>query len=365
MNESPLDLAPCGYLTFSDDGTIREVNRTLEELLNYAPGELTGRRVEDLLPPGGRIFYHTHFFPLLRLHGKADEIYLPLRSKNQQDVPMLVNGVRRPHGGDMLNICVCMAIRQRGRFEDELLQAKRAAEDANRAKDEFLAMVSHELRTPIAAISGWAQMLRRGGLPDSVRLRALDSIERSAQAEARLIEDLLDLSRMATGRLRLTLTPLLLAPVVQAAVDIVRPTAEAKAVALETTFSATDAEVNGDNGRLQQVFWNLLTNAIKFTPEGGTVRVTLNSAGNWVEVQVRDDGRGIDPQFLPYIFERFRQSDGASTSRRAGLGLGLAICRHLIELHGGVIAGHSDGEGKGATFSVRLPLRDGAWYGLG
>jgi signal transduction histidine kinase len=232
--------------------------------------------------------------------------------------------------------------------------ARAEAEEANRHKDEFLATLSHELRTPLTAIMGWSYMLRHAGLDEATALRGLETIERNAKAQAQLVDDLLDISRVITGQLRLSIAPVDLASVVNAAVDSLQPAAEAKGVWLEVTLDPSARHVSGDAGRLQQVVWNVLSNAIKFTEAGGRVGVRLRRAGADVELLVCDDGCGISPEFLPHVFERFRQADGTTTRRHGGLGLGLSIARHLVELHGGTVTAESDGEGRGATFTIRL-----------
>jgi signal transduction histidine kinase len=244
----------------------------------------------------------------------------------------------------------------------ELAQAeRRRAEEANRAKDEFLATLSHELRTPLTAILGWTQMLRSGVLSPAKQARALETVERNARAQTQLIEDLLDVSRIITGKMRLVMQPVQLARVVEAALESVRPAADARDIALEAAFGAqAEAAVSGDPDRLQQVAWNLLSNAIKFTPAGGRVHVRVEREDASLLLEVQDSGQGIRADFLPYVFDRFRQQDGAATRAHGGLGLGLAIVRHLVELHGGSVGVHSAGEGQGATFTVRLPLAPGA-----
>ena len=236
--------------------------------------------------------------------------------------------------------------------------ARAEAEQANRLKDEFLAIVSHELRTPLTAIIGWSHMLKHSGLDEATARHGLETIERNAHAQAQLIEDILDVSRVVAGKLRLNIAPVDLAAVVNAAIDSVQLAAESKGVRLEVVLDPSARRVSGDAGRLQQVIWNLLANAIKFTEGGGAVCVRLRRAGRDVEVVVSDDGCGIDADFLPYIFERFRQADATTTRRHGGLGLGLAIVRHLVELHGGTVGAESEGEGKGSTFTIRLPLAE-------
>jgi CheY-like chemotaxis protein/anti-sigma regulatory factor (Ser/Thr protein kinase) len=236
--------------------------------------------------------------------------------------------------------------------------ARSEAERATRLKDEFVATMSHELRTPLNAIVGWASILRRDRRPDTVG-QGVEVIERNAKLQARMVEDLLDMSRILSGKLAMELQRTDLSLVIAAAVAAVRPVADAKSVRLQTTISAT-RPVNGDSGRLQQVVWNLLTNAIKFTPHEGTIVVLVREVASEgtpsVEISVRDTGQGIDPKFLPYVFDRFRQADASTTRRHGGLGLGLSIVKSLVEMHGGTVDAESLGEGQGTTFTVRLPL---------
>ena len=243
-------------------------------------------------------------------------------------------------------------LRRREVERDRLLER---AEAANRAKDDFLATLSHELRTPLTAILGWAGMLRSGRLGAGEREQALEVIQRNARLQRQLIDELLDVSRIVAGKLELELAPTDLRAVVTAAVDTMRPAAEAKGIALECIARDTRPVVNGDSGRLQQVFVNLLSNAVKFTPAGGRVEIAIDIVDGRAEVSVTDTGRGIDPAFLPHIFDRFRQGAVPLTSR-SGLGLGLAIVHHLVLLHGGTVRAESAGEGRGARFVVTLPL---------
>ncbi|MEN3331003.1 MAG: hypothetical protein V7641_368 [Blastocatellia bacterium] len=236
-------------------------------------------------------------------------------------------------------------------------QAARAeAETANRAKDEFLATVSHELRTPLNAILGWARMLRAGQLDEATTARAFETIERNAKAQAQLIADLLDVSRIASGKLRLDVRSVDLVSLIEAALDSVQPAADAKGIRLQAVLDPRAGPVSGDSDRLQQVVWNLLSNAIKFTPKEGRVQVRLERINSHIEITVSDTGKGINRDFMPYVFDRFRQADGTLTRAYGGLGLGLAIVRHLVELHGGMVHAYSAGEGRGAAFTVRLPL---------
>lgn len=245
------------------------------------------------------------------------------------------------------------------RLRVSLLQeqmARTEAEHANRLKDEFLATVSHELRTPLHAVLGWVHMLRSGSLDETMAARAIETIERNAKSQAQLVEDILDVSRVITGKLRLNIAPVDVAAIINSAIDAVQLAAESKGIQLEVTFDPLARRVSGDSGRLQQVVWNLLSNAIRFTPAGGRIEVRLERAGTDAQIKVSDTGEGIHQDFLPFIFDRFRQADGTSTRKHGGLGLGLAIVRHLVELHGGTVEASSPGMGGGATFSVKLPL---------
>jgi len=236
-------------------------------------------------------------------------------------------------------------------------QAARAeAERANRTKDEFLATLSHELRTPLTAILGWTHLIRGGNLDDSMMGRALETIERNARSQSQLIDDLLDVSRIITGKLALDFHPVELSAIIEATIDTLRPMAEAKSIRVEPQLKTSHCMVAGDPARLQQVVWNLFSNAVKFTPEGGNVEVGLMCDEKHVELEVKDTGQGISEEFLPYIFDRFRQADGTTTRKHGGLGLGLAIVRHLVELHGGTIHAESEGSGQGSTFTLSLPL---------
>jgi len=235
-------------------------------------------------------------------------------------------------------------------------EARAEAEESNRLKDEFLATVSHELRTPLTAILGWARMMDSENLDPEQRQRAIQTIQRNAKAQAEIVDDILDVSRIITGNLYLSLEPTELMPIIEAAINVVRPTAEAKRIQIEIDFAHEPALVSADPHRMQQVVWNIVANAVKFTPAGGHVRVRTFQTEGHANLQVTDTGQGISAEFLPHVFERFRQADSSTTRLHGGLGLGLAIVRHLIEIHGGSVRAQSDGEGKGATFIITLPL---------
>ena len=255
----------------------------------------------------------------------------------------------------IFNDCVLMPMRQRNQYEDEILRAKKEAEDATRAKDEFLSVVSHELRTPLNGILGWAQILQSRNPDAETVKRAVEAIVRGARAQSKLIEDILDFTRIISGKLRLEVQQVDLIMVVESAIDVVAPAANAKDIRLQTVLDS-NGYVSGDAARLQQVLWNLLSNAIKFTPKGGRVQIRVERVNSSVEISVSDTGKGISADFLPFVFERFKQSDTSTTRRFGGLGLGMAITRHIVELHGGTIRAESEGENLGATFTVSLPV---------
>lgn len=260
-----------------------------------------------------------------------------------------------------LIMIIAARLRQVEQRRAELLalerQAREEAERAGRMKDEFLATLSHELRNPLSAIVGWAQVLHTQPLPPQV-VRGLEVIERNARAQTRIVDDLLDMSRISAGMARLDIRNVDLQKVVDAAILPIQPAAHAKRITIDRVAAASLLTASCDPDRLQQVIANLLTNAVKFTPEGGWIEVRLEHRPPHVEISVRDNGIGIDPGFLPFVFDRFRQADPSSTRQHSGLGLGLSICKQLVELHGGTIRASSDGTGKGSTFTIRLPVSD-------
>ena len=281
-------------------------------------------------------------------------------------VPLVANGralgvmtfvtseSQRSYDGE--DLLVAQAVAERAAVAVDNARAYADARAANRAKDEFLATLSHELRTPINAIMGWGQILQSGIVDPSKTAHALEAIVRNAAAQARLIEDLLDLSRIISGKLRLDVELVDLGSVASAAVLTIEPASQVKGLRVDTVVEDGAARVYGDRQRLQQAVWNLLSNAVKFTPRGGSVQIHVRRAGSQVEIAVSDTGEGIRPEVLPFVFDRFRQADSSSTRPHAGLGLGLAIVRHIVELHGGTVHAASDGPGRGATFRLRLPI---------
>ncbi len=251
---------------------------------------------------------------------------------------------------------------QKARLDAEIARneaemAQRTAETANRAKDEFLMTLSHELRTPLNAIQGWASLLSSGKLDEETAMQAVETIERNAWTQTQLIADILEVSRIITGKMVLDLHPIDPAPIVTAALKAVEPAAQARNIVLESHLEGEPLLVSADSARMQQIVWNLLSNAIKFTPRGGKVSLALQRRDSFVEIMVKDTGEGIAPEFLPHVFDRFRQADSSDTRIHGGLGLGLAIVRHLTELHGGTVRAESPGLGQGATFIVSIPIR--------
>jgi signal transduction histidine kinase/ActR/RegA family two-component response regulator len=289
--------------------------------------------------------------PLRReLDGKVQERHLTL----------CYSALRQEGGQAGVLVTVFETTRHREEAARREQVARLEAEAANKAKDEFLAVVSHELRTPLGAILIWTQLLRQENVDEGTVARALGIIERSTKTLAQLLDDLLDVSRIVSGKIRLEQRSVDLPSVLQVAVEAAQPSAEQKGLRISSILERPLVPVSGDPGRLQQVVGNLLSNAIKFTPSGGAIEVRLDRAGTQARIQVTDTGLGIRPDFLPYIFEHFRQADTTSTRENRGLGLGLAIARHLVELHGGAIEAESPGEGQGASFTITLPLIEGA-----
>jgi PAS domain S-box-containing protein len=351
-----LDSAPCGFVVVGDDGYIRVANATAAEMLGAEEAQaLVGRHVDALLSVPSRIFYQTHVFPTLRLQGQVHEVYVGLIGRDGEEVPVLLNAKRRIEGERQVSDWVLAPMRQRNELENEILKAREVAEASSRAKDQFLALISHELRSPLTAILNWATLLSQTE-PDAATLkRGLQAIERNARVQSRLVDDILDQVRSQTGKLRLELAELDVRPILSDVLEGAAPAALAKSVQLEGDLSSEKLIVRADPNRLQQVFWNIVQNAVKFTPPGGHVRATARPSDSWVEAEITDTGRGISPAFLPHLFERFRQEDGASDRAEGGLGLGMAITRTLVELHGGSIWASSPGLGHGSTFIVRLP----------
>ncbi|HSE99201.1 MAG TPA: PAS domain-containing protein, partial [Blastocatellia bacterium] len=276
------------------------------------------------------------------------------RGRTIGTISLAITQSRRPYEAADLTLAEELAYRAALAVDNARLY--REAQESSTAKDEFLATISHELRTPLNAILGWMRLLKNDRLDQASRERALETIERNTKLQAQLVEDLLDVSSIITGKLHLDVRPTDLATVIKAAIDSVRPAIDAKAIEIVTSLDAKAGPVSGDPARLQQVVWNLLSNAIKFTPTGGRVEIKLERADSNIELSVSDTGEGIKPEFLPQVFDRFRQGDSALTRKHGGLGLGLSIVRHLVEMHSGTASARSDGVGHGATFVLRLPV---------
>jgi signal transduction histidine kinase/CheY-like chemotaxis protein len=368
----------CAVDVIEDDGGIRRVAAMCVDRADQLSREFEARYSIDDDPPHGTLNVvrtgRSEFFPEV-----SDDVLLAVARDQQHRDVLRALGVRSvmvvplQARGRTLG-AVTLGTAQSGRqytradlvFGEELARRAaqaidnaslyREAQEANRSKDEFLAMVSHELRTPLTAILGWARLLRTRSCDAETSTRALESIERNARAQAQIVDDLLDVSRIITGRLRLSVRPLDLASVAEEAMLAVRPAVDAKAIALTTSLPRQTAAFVGDPDRLQQAVWNLLSNAVKFTSPGGRIDVEVSRRLDHAEITVRDTGRGIRADVLPHVFERFRQADSASSRAHSGLGLGLAIVRHIVELHGGTVHAESGGEGRGAVFSIRLPV---------
>uniref|UniRef100_A0ACD5GW74 ATP-binding protein n=1 Tax=Desertifilum tharense IPPAS B-1220 TaxID=1781255 RepID=A0ACD5GW74_9CYAN len=344
----------------SPEGTpsqLIEVNEQACHKLGYSREELLQMSVTEIIDS-------TSVTPLVTLEKLKSEKHVVIesvhRTKAGQCIPVEVSATLFTLNGlpTVQSICRDITERKRAEAEREQLwewerQARAQAEDANRIKDEFLAVLSHELRSPLNPILGWVRLLRSRQFDSATTDKALEIIERNTKLQAQLIEDLLDVSRILQGKMLLNVIALNMIVPLEGALETVRLAAEAKAIALETHLEA--GEVLGDPMRLQQAMWNLLSNAIKFTPPGGRIEVRLQTIGDELQIQIKDSGKGIAPAFVPHVFEYFRQEDGSTTRQFGGLGLGLAIVRHLVELHGGRIYAESAGEGLGATFTVRLP----------
>ncbi len=336
-------------------GRVSGWNAGAERLTGYRSDEVLGREIGFLRLPedprqGGEL-------DLARRDGRYEDEGWRLRRDGGRFWANLVVSRLRDEDGHVPGFSVLLRdLTDRKRLEDELQERAAELADANRIKDEFLATLSHELRTPLNAILGWIHLIRTRNLDGKQVARGLETVERSARQQSQLIDDLLDVSRIITGKLRMNARAMPVAPVVESAIEAVRPAAAARKISIETRLSATDAEVFGDPDRVQQIVWNLLSNAIKFTPEGGHVEVTLDQHGGCARVLVEDDGEGISPSFLPLVFQRFRQANSSNTRRHGGLGRGLGIVRHLVELHGGAVQAESAGPGLGAKFTVELPL---------
>jgi len=336
------------FISIDSEWRYQYVNPRAEQLFQKTREELIGRSMWEVFPPNPDSQYYqcAHKALAEQVTVEYEDFYPPLNIWLAVRFYPCNNGLT----------AYFQDITVRKQSEEALRQQAEELSQANRMKDEFLATLSHELRSPLNAILGWAHLLGSRNFDAVTSARAIETIERNAKSQLQLIEDLLDVSRIIRGQLHLNVRPLELVAVIESAVDTVRPAADAKAIQLQAVLDPMAGQISGDAERLQQVIWNLLTNAIKFTPKGGRVQICLKRTNSHVEITVSDTGQGIAADFLPHVFDRFRQADSSITRSYSGLGLGLAIVRHLVELHGGIVRAESQGEGQGATFIVQLPL---------
>ncbi|HEY9748393.1 MAG TPA: response regulator [Allocoleopsis sp.] len=340
-------------------GNFLRCNRALTQLVRQPVEEIIGCSQQALME---QCLGYTGVTPFTRVQSSQQRESQEVQSSDRWFL-ITVDPVFDEQGNFTGAVYLLTNITEQKRAEAERIQllnreqqARAEAEAANRVKDEFLATLSHELRSPLNAMLGWTRLLNTRKFDAATTARAMETIERNARSQAQLVEDLLDVSRIIQGKLRLNVRPIELKSIIEAAIETAGPAAEAKEIRLQSVLDSTSGCVAGDSDRLQQVIWNLLSNAIKFTPKGGRVHVRLERVHSHIEVSVSDTGQGISPDFVPYVFDRFRQADSSITRSYSGLGLGLAIVRHLIELHGGTVEAYSPGPGEGSTFIIKLPL---------
>lgn len=352
-----LDSAPGGFLAFTDDGTVQTINQTLLDLLDRSRDAVEGHSIENLFSPGAKLFYNTHLFPLLQMQGRIEEVYLSFQTGTDDTVQCLLNADRTTRDGAPINEILCLRFEERNEYEEEILRAKQAAEEANRAKDKFLSTVSHELRTPISTIKSLTQYLSmgvRGPVTDDQK-DYLQRIEGAADYLDRLINDILDFARLETGSIETTLQTVHLGQAFQRVESLLEVRFQKARLAYERALASSDLQVRADPDRLQQILLNLLTNAIKFTPEGGTVSLTADADEEEVHIRVQDTGVGIDADEQSHIFDPFSQAhDKSASNAENGIGLGLAISNDLAEAMNGTLTVDSSPE-QGSTFTLTLP----------
>ena len=361
----PADLLYTAIVDSSDDAivskdlhsTVKSWNQGAERIFGYSAEEMIGRSIVQLLPPD-RLDEEVHILARLQRGERVEHYETRRRRKDGSliDVSLTISPIRNAAGTIVGASKIARDITEQKEALRKLAEAHEDLKRADRVKAEFLATLSHELRTPLNAILGWVQILKNGASPEDIA-EGVPIIERNVRAQAQLIEDLLDMSRIEAGKVSLEIQPLDLVGVVSAGIETVRPAALAKEIRLTSAFSSITGTVMGDKNRLQQILWNLLTNAIKFTPRHGSVHVVIKRVSSHVEISVTDSGHGIEPEFLGQVFDRFRQADSSTTRRHGGLGLGLSIVKHLTELHGGTVSVTSEGAGCGSTFVINLPLQ--------
>ncbi len=339
------------------DGVVTSWNKAAERIFGYTSDEMVGRPISILFPPD-RQNEEPAILERLRRGERVDH-YETIRlhkSGALLDISVTISPVRDETGRVVGASKVARDVTEQKRAMRELKRLNEELQRANRMNSEFFAVMSHELRTPLNAIAGWVQILRDKHVKPEQIAHGLEIIERNTWAQVEMINDLLDMSRIVTGKLKLDLQRVDLAYIVNSAVDTIRPSAEHKSLRLTTALSNVVGGIMGDETRLLQIIGNLLSNAVKFTPNGGRIHVAIERVNSHVEVTVTDNGKGIKPEFLSYVFDRFRQEDSSTTRKQGGLGLGLAIVKQLTEMHGGSVQARSEGEGKGATFVVSLPV---------
>jgi PAS domain S-box-containing protein len=356
---SLVEQASDGIFIADLEGKYTDANRSACQMLGYTREELIGKKITDLIPPED--LPRLEEVRTSQLMGEVHVGEWRLKRKDGNYLPVEISAKIFQDGRWKAIVRDITDRKQADAEREELLareqKAREVAEAANRSKDEFLAVVSHELRSPLNAMLGYARLLRYGPLDAQKVRQAIEIIERSGKAQSQLIDDLLDTARIISGNLKLDVGPVDLIAVIREAVQTIYPAADAKGISLQADITSEVGQITGDPGRLQQVIWNLLSNAVKFTPAGGRVELRLERIDPHVCIIVSDTGEGISPDFLPFIFDRFRQADASSVRRYGGLGLGLALVKYLVELHGGTIEGMSAGAGLGATFKVMLPVR--------
>lgn len=353
-----VDSADDAIVSKTLDGVIQSWNRGAERMFGWTAAEAVGRHITMIIPEERRA-EEDDIIARIRRGEPVDHLETVRRAKDGRsvDVSVTISPVKDPSGRIVGASKVARDITERRRLEDERDRLLVEAEASNRAKDHLLATVSHELRTPLNSILGYARLLENGSLDEAARRHAISVMIRSATTQGQLVDDLLDLSRVVTGRMRLTLEKCELPSLIEGTLDIVRPAADAKGVALIGTLAPDVGAILCEPERMRQVVWNLVMNAIKFTPGGGRVEVILKRVDAYAEIVVADNGVGISAEVLPHVFELFRQEDSSTTRKAGGLGLGLALVKSLVELQGGHVTAASAGKGKGASFTVLLPLQ--------
>jgi len=336
--------------------TITSWNKGAERIFGYTAEEMIGQSISRLFPPD-RLNEEADILARIESGQRVEHFETVRRSKDGRmlDVSLTISPIRDATGTIVGASKIARDITEQKRALQRLAEAHEELKRADRMKAEFLATLSHELRTPLTAILGWIQVLKDDANADDLA-QGLQVIERNVRVQSKLIEDLLDMSRIEAGKVSLDIQRIDLSAVVSAAIETVRPAADAKQIRLSAVFSSITGIVMGDKNRLQQIVWNLLTNAVKFTPRKGRVHVVIERIKSHVQISVTDSGQGIAPEFLGQVFDRFRQADASTTRRHGGLGLGLAIVKNLVELHGGTVRATSEGYGLGATFTINLPL---------